>query len=296
MRIGAVVVTYNSEGEITALLDSIPDAMGDLQWSVVVVDNGSTDRTLELLSDRTDCTVIRSTNVGYAASINRAVAASPTADAILMLNPDVILDPQSVEAMAGCLLRSGVGIVAPRVREHDGTLSPTLRRGPTILRASGLSFTGLPVFTERVEEPQDYETEHRVDWAVGAILLISSRCFRDLSGMDESFFLYSEETDLCLRAADVGWATWYTPLGGAVHIGGGSGVTVTNHTMKIINRVRLYRRRRSTPLTIVYFLLVLLTEVRRGLLGHRWSRAAALALIQPSRRPPALHADTLIPR
>ena len=64
--IAAVVVTYNSDQHITDLLDSIPPAMGDLTYSVVVVDNGSSDRTLEVLDARTDCVVVRSSNDGYA--------------------------------------------------------------------------------------------------------------------------------------------------------------------------------------------------------------------------------------
>ena len=66
-----------------------------------------------------------------------------------------------------------------------------------------------------------------------------------MNGLDESYFLYSEETDLSLRAKDAGWATVYTPNAGAVHIGGGSGESSTTHTMKMLNRIRLYRRRRG---------------------------------------------------
>lgn len=295
--VAAVVVTYNSEDHIDALLDSIPAAAGGLTYSVVVVDNGSSDGTLERLDGRTDCTVVRSTNRGYAAGMNAAVAASPEADAVLILNPDATLDPDCVPVMLTVLRKPGVGIVAPRVREADGSLSPTLRRGPTMGRVGGLSFTGLPMFTERIEDPKEYETEHEVEWAVGAILLVGSECFRALNGLDESYFLYSEETDMSLRAKDAGWATVYTPDAGAMHIGGGSGESATTHTMKILNRVRLYRRRRGTALASLYFALTVLIELRRAILGHDKSWPTARALLQPSRRPPALGASrTLIPR
>ena len=69
-------------------------------------------------------------------------------------------------------------------------------------RVGGLSFTGLAAFTERIGDPQEYETEHEVEWAVGAILLVDATCYCSLGGMDESYFLYSEETDLSLRAKD----------------------------------------------------------------------------------------------
>ena len=62
--VAAVVVTYNSQSHVAHLLDSSPQAMGDLSFSVTVVDNGSTDGTLDLLASRSDCQVVTSTNDG----------------------------------------------------------------------------------------------------------------------------------------------------------------------------------------------------------------------------------------
>jgi len=292
-----VVVTYNSADHVAELLDSIPSAMGALTYSVVVVDNGSSDTTVELLEGRSDCITVRSINDGYAAGMNRAVRASVSAEAILILNPDAALDSGSVPAMLEVLRKPGVGVVAPRVREADGSLSPTLRRGPTMGRVGGLSFTGWPAFTERIEEPAAYETEHEVEWAVGAILLVDHRCYDRLGGLDESYFLYSEETDFSLRAKDAGWATVYTPSAGAMHIGGGSGESATTHTMKQLNRIRLYRRRAGTMRAWAYYGITVLMEVRRALLGHDKSWPTVRALVRPSQRPPALHAsDSILPR
>lgn len=291
--VAAVVVTYNSTRHVGALLDSLPAAFGGLTYSVLVVDNDSTDGTPELLAGRSDCAVVRASNDGYAAGINRAVLASPHAATILILNPDATLDPDSVPLMLEVLRqRPGAGIIAPRVREEDGSLSPTLRRGPTLGRVGGLSFTGLPVFAERIETPEAYEHEHEVDWAVGAILLVDRRCFDTLSGLDESFFLYSEETDFSLRARDAGWSTVYTPRAGAMHVGGGSGESATTHTMQMLNRVRIYRRRTGTLRAWVYFNLTIVVELRRAVLGQRMSWTTVRALLRPSLRPPRLGAST----
>jgi len=293
----AVVVTYNSERHIVELLDSLPLAFGDLTYSVVVVDNGSTDATLDILDRRSDCTVVRSTNDGYAAGINRAVRSSPDASTILILNPDARVDPDAVPRMLGVLRRSGAGVVAPRVREEDGGLSPTLRRAPTLARVGGLSFTGLPAFAERIEDPREYEEEHEVDWAVGAILLVRQACYDALGGLDESYFLYSEETDFCLRARDAGWTTRYTPVAGAVHVGGGSGESVATHTMKAVNRVRVYRRQAGTLRAWVYFGMTVAIEMRRAVRWRGDSWPTVRALLRPSERPAVLGAgDTLLPR
>ncbi|MFC7724042.1 glycosyltransferase family 2 protein [Nocardioides sp. GCM10028917] len=286
-----VVVTYNSEAHVAQLLDSIPAAMAGLAHSVVVVDNGSSDDTPHLVAARTDCTLVRSSNVGYAAGVNRGIAESGPARAFLILNPDATLDPASVVAMLEVLSQPHVGVVAPRVREADGSLSPTLRRKPSLARAGGLSFTGIPAFAERIEEPGEYDHEHPVDWAVGAILLVDADCYRAVGGFDESYFLYSEETDFSLRAKDLGWSTVYTPRAGGMHVGGGSGESATTHTMKIINRVRIYRRRAGTPLAWVYFVVTVVNELRRAVLGHRRSWQTLCALLRPSRRPEVLGAS-----
>lgn len=295
--VAAVVVTYNSEEHVAALLDSIPAALGGLSGSVVVVDNGSTDGTLAIVDARSDCVVVRSVNDGYAAGMNRAVRSSPPARALLILNPDATLDPDSVPRMLAVLDKPGVGIVAPRVREADGELSPTLRRGPTLARVGGLSFTGWPRFAERVEDPREYDREHDVDWAVGAILLIDSECYAALGGMDESYFLYSEETDFSLRASDAGWSTRYTPTAGAVHIGGGSGESSMTHVMKILNRIRIYHRRTGPVRGWLYFGSSVLIELRRAILGRGRSWAAVRALLRPSTRPAALGvSDRFVPK
>lgn len=295
--VAAVVVTYNSEDHISALLDSIGPALRGLSSSVVVVDNGSTDGTLDILAARSDCELIRSTNVGYAAGMNRAFAASPPARSVLILNPDAALDPDSVAAMRDALADPGVGIVAPRVREANGSLSPTLRRRPTLGRVGGLSFTGWPAFAERIEDPSAYESAHDVDWAVGAILLVDAECYAALGGMDESYFLYSEETDFSLRAKDAGWVTRYTPNSGAVHVGGGSGENATTHMMKILNRVRIYRRLTGPVRGWLYLWASVLVEVRRAMFGRRESWPTVRALIRPSARPSVLGLnDVYIPR
>lgn len=291
-------MTYNSEEHIVALLESLRTEFEDTPGGVViVVDNGSTDGTLALLDARKDITVVRSENTGFAGGVNTGVRASPGGSTILVLNPDATVSPGAVSAMQRALATPGVGIVAPRMLESDGSLSPSIRREPSLLRAGGFSFTRLPAFAERVEDPRAYIDEHTVDWAVGAALLIDRECFDQLGGFDESFFLYSEETDFCLRARDAGWHTLYTPTAEVMHVGGASGESATTHTMKMINRVRLFARRNPPLPAWLYFSAAALTELRRGLLGHSASWVALRALLRPSLRPAQLGlGTTLLPR
>lgn len=299
--VDVVVVTHNSEVVVGDLLDSLSAAMGDLAARVVVVDNGSWDATVELLAARTDCLLIEAENLGYAAGINRGVRElekrARSEGPILVLNPDVRLMPDAVPEMVKALNRGATGVVAPKVLNEDGSLARSLRREPTLARALGLGRVGWGVFSEYVVEDRAYEREGVVDWALGAVLLVSRQCHERLGGWDESFFLYSEETDLCLRARDVGLLTRYTPRAVAVHIGAASGQSAATHAMQIVNRVRLYVRRRGGALGAVYFVLSLLSEASWALRGSRVARASMRALLFPSHRPEVLRCRaSLLPR
>jgi N-acetylglucosaminyl-diphospho-decaprenol L-rhamnosyltransferase len=296
-EVDIVVVTHNSARDIGGLLDSIPAAIGNITANVIVVDNGSTDGTVQILLDRDDCQLVQSANIGYAGGINRGVRDGSGANAILILNPDARLSPGSVAPLLDALRSPGIGIVAPRVLSDHGSLEFSLRREPSLLRALGLGWTKHPALSEYVQEAAAYKHPHAADWAVGAILMISRHCFDTLGGWDESFFLYSEETDFALRARDVGLRTWYEPRAVATHIGGGSGRSSQTHAMRAVNRVRLYRRRHGAPVSWCFYWLTVASELWWGLRGYPHARYAALVLLRPSLRPRELNCSAcLMPR
>jgi N-acetylglucosaminyl-diphospho-decaprenol L-rhamnosyltransferase len=295
-EIVVVVVAYNSAEVIGGLLDSLPESLGTVRAEVVVVDNASTDGTADSVEARGDCLVLRQANLGYAAGINAGAAAVPDAASILVLNPDARLRPGAAEVMLAALRRTGAGVVAPRVVDAEGHLYRSLRRTPTLGRASGFGFTGWPAVSEYVADPAEYGYEHPADWALGAVLLVDRACHEALGGWDESYFLYSEETDFCLRARDAGWSTWYVPGAEALHIGGGSGQSDWTHAMQIVNRVRLYARRHGPIASAVYYGLTIASEASWIARGHVNSRASVRALVRPSARPAELRSKSTIPR
>lgn len=292
-----VIVAYNSADVIEDLLTSIPKALGGLRAVVVVVDNGSTDRTVEVVESLGGSLVALSHNTGYAGGINLGAVVGPPAEAIVVLNPDVRLGPGSIESMFATLQSTRAGIVAPRVLAGDGALFRSLRREPTLLRAAGLGRTRLHWLDEHVSDPLAYQHRQTADWALGAALLIRTRVHQLLGGWDESFFLYSEETDFCLRAADRDWATVYDPDAVVTHLGGASGRSARTHSMQVVNRVRLYARRHTVAAGLAYLALTALGEASRVLRGRPESRVALRALLRPSARPAELGCSaSLLPR
>ena len=297
LDLGIVIVTYNSAHVVGDLLDSLPRALDGLIADVVVVDNDSQDDTCRVVSARPECRLVRAPNAGYAAGINRGVEELPPHVHVLVLNPDVRMHPGSVRRMIEVLAQPGTGIVAPKVVGGDGRLVLSLRREPTLSRALGFGGTRHPALSEYVTDPSAYETEQSSDWALGAVLLVRRECHDALGGWDESFFLYSEETDFCLRAGDAGWTTRYTPLAVATHIGGQSGTSHRIHSMQILNRVRLFRRRHGVVASLAYHVLSALSEMSWIARGHAQSWASVRALLLPRTRPAELGcADTFIPR
>ena len=286
--IAVVIVTYNSAHVIGDLLESIPEALDGLTADVVVVDNGSADGTAELVAALGTCRIVRSANVGYAGGINRGVREAAPARAILVLNPDVRLHPRSLPPLLAALREPRVGIAAPRVLTAQGDLYLSLRRKPTLPRALGLTKTRLAVFSEYVSDPSAYTKPCTVDWALGAALLMTRACYEALGGWDETYFLYSEETDLSLRARDVGLLTRYEPRAVAVHIEGQSGRSPRTHAMQMVNRVRLYRRRHRALASWSYYWLVVANQMSKVLRGRRQSWHAVVALLSPGNRPAEL--------
>ncbi|TDD11494.1 glycosyltransferase family 2 protein [Nonomuraea deserti] len=296
-RVAVVIVTYNSASVLAGCLDSLARGAEGVELAdVVVADNASRDDSVAV-AERAGVTVVQvGRNAGYAAAINAGTAVLDLdgLDGIYVLNPDCRLRPGSIAPLLGCLREPGRGIAVPYMVNPDGTLQPSLRRTPTVGRALAEALVGGALagrvggLGELVTDPRDYARPGAYAWATGAAMLLKPRVIREVGAWDESFLLYSEETDYCLRAADLGWTTWYEPASVIEHIGGDSGVNPTLAALLVVNKVRLYRRRHGPASGAAYYLAVLAGEAVRALAGRRTSRACVVALLRPSRRMTAL--------
>ena len=284
-RVGIVIVTHNSARYIADLLDSVPSALGDVDARIIVVDSGSSDDTANIVRTRADTELIETYNVGYGAAINLGAATLSNATALLVLNPDLRLRMNSVPALLYELADPQVGIVVPKLTDERGTLSYSLRNDPTVARALGLGWLKRPTFSEIISDRVRYDSPSFVDWATGAAMLIRWSCFDNLGGWDPSYFLYSEETDFCIRARDRGWRIRFTPAAVAVHIGGGSGQNDMLHGMQLVNRVRLYGRRHTRTASYVYWAACVLAEL--SWLARRRSKSRSSAQHAGASEPPS---------
>jgi N-acetylglucosaminyl-diphospho-decaprenol L-rhamnosyltransferase len=285
-----IVVTYNSERLLDDLLASLTDGLKGVTWHLRVADNASSDGTVPALRRLAPAATIIETgrNAGYAAGINAAVHGAPPHSAILILNPDVRLMPGCVAELLDTL-GPGTGLAVPQLVDGDSELIESLRREPTVLRAWGDALLGArragryPALGEVVTDRLRYDAATVTDWAEGSTLLISSECWQSCGPFDESFFLYSEETDFALRARDAGFVTRYVPSARAVHLEGDSGQSPGLWTLLTLNRVRLFHRRNGRIRTAAYWGALVSREASRAVLGKATSRAAVKALVSPRR-------------
>lgn len=290
LNVAVVIVTYNSAEVLEGCLRVLPSASAGVRLTeVVVVDNASTDETVRVAKEFGDfgVTIVQlGRNAGYAAGFNAGCAAlaGTALDAVLLINPDCRLRPGALSALAAALSVPGRGIVAPKLINPDGSLQPTLRRMPTVWRAVAEAVVGGKRYGELIFDEDAHERAGRVPWATGAAVLISWAALAEVGPFDESFLLYSEETEFMLRAADRGWSVWYEPAAVVEHIGGDSGVNPALYALMVSNKVSLFRRRRGFFAGGAYHAAVLFGESIRALAGRRVSRAAVAALVRPSRR------------
>ncbi|QSR32551.1 glycosyl transferase family 2 [Nocardioides sp. S5] len=285
-----VVVTFGSADVVPGLVASLGPGMGEVPWHLVVADNASTDDTLAVVRRvAPDATVLDlPDNRGYAAGINAAVAAAPPHSAVLVLNPDVRLQPECVPTLLAAMRRTRAGIVVPRLQDARGELIHSMRREPTVLRTLGDAFLGAtragrrPLLGEVVTDPRAYEHEQDVDWAEGSTQLVDAECWQTCGAWDEGYFLYSEETEFHLRAGDRGLAVRYVPSAGAVHLEGASATSTRLWPLLVANRWRLFRARHGAAHSAAFWAALLAREGSRAVLGHVTCRRAARVLLRPS--------------
>lgn len=303
--VAVVVVAYDSADVLPGLVASLPAGLEGLSWQLVLVDNDSRDDGCDVVRRLLPgATVVRTgRNGGYAAGINAGVVAAPPHEAVLVLNPDVRLHPGCGRTLLTALRTPGTGVVVPRLVDGEGRLIATIRREPTLLRAVADALVGgdragrLPAsFGEVVTDPAAYDEPQDVDWAEGSTMLLSARCLRRVGRWDESFFLYSEETDFALRAGDAGFAVRFVPAARAVHLEGGSRAVPALWALLTVNRVRLFHKRHGPVATTAYWAALVAREAGRAALGRPTNRASLRALLDLRRLRRAQSAADLAPR
>jgi N-acetylglucosaminyl-diphospho-decaprenol L-rhamnosyltransferase len=221
--VSVVVVTYDALPWLERCLDSVAG------HETIVVDNGSTDGTLELVRERyPDVRLIEQGNVGMGAGNNAGMRVA-RGRYWLLLNSDAWVVGDAVEQLVAVAdAHPEAADVGPRLLNLDGTLQRSVRGEPTLWRlATEYLFIRKLAPRSRLLNPLyeggfDHDREREADWLYGPALLVRREAVDAVGLFDEDFFMFSEEVDWMTRFRRAGWSVRFTPAAEVVHVGGAS--------------------------------------------------------------------------
>jgi GT2 family glycosyltransferase len=226
-----VIVNWNTRGLLEQCLRSLFDHLEEVVAEVIVVDNASSDGSRDMVRSEfpTVRLVANDSNLGFAAGVNRGLAVAQ-GELVLLLNSDTIAHPGAIPGAVQKLhSEPSIGVLGIRLLNEDGTIQTSAHPHPFPWRALSLGLAGAirgrdrrdmeplprPV-VDRASRPED------VDYVKGAFLLLRQEVLHKVGPLDERFFMYCEEADLCYRARRAGWRVVIWPGVAVTHLAGGS--------------------------------------------------------------------------
>ncbi|HEY4621245.1 MAG TPA: glycosyltransferase family 2 protein [Gaiellaceae bacterium] len=287
-EVSVVIVTYRCREQARECLASLYEATTGISYEVVVLDNASNDGTVEMI--RSEFPEVRlvalEENIGFGAGVNRA-AGDAAGEFLLLLNPDTIVHPGTVERfVAFARSHPRHGIYGGRTLDPGGTVNPGSCWGrPTLWSlfcfATMLStlFRGSRVFDPESLGRWQRDSVREVDVVTGCLLLATREVWDELGGFDTRFFMYGEDADLGLRAANRGYSPVITPDAVITHEIGASSETRSDKLVLVYQSKAELVRKHFGPVRRPLGLVLLWLGVGvRALLarraGTRESRAA----------------------
>lgn len=235
----AVIVTYKTSTLVKNLLVTLaneraPEASRNVSLRVVVIDNASGDAepiqraVMESAWQDWVTVVAAPKNGGFAYGNNlgfrHGFESATVPDYFFLLNPDTEVRAGAISALVRFLdQHSDAGIVGSSLEDENGQPWPFAFRYPSLLseldRGLRLGVVSWLLRNHIVTRPMGGISE-QVDWFPGASMMLRRKVIEDLGGMDESYFLYYEETDFCRKIKGAGWTIWYVPESRVMHIAG----------------------------------------------------------------------------
>ncbi len=275
-----IVVSMNDAEWLRRCLQTVYERAGAIDFEITVVENGDPAEAAELLAAEFPAVeLVASENRGFAHANNLALRSSD-ARYVLFLNPDTeLVDGRLADLVAILDARPEIGLAGVRHLTR-GAVYPSIRRFPSASRALGAALGSErwlihPSWAcERVLEEAAYERETDCDWTVGAFMLGRREALEAAGLMDERFFLYSEETDLCLRIKQAGWRVVHLPQMTIIHHAGRAGVDPRMEAQNAYARMQHADKHFTLPQREAYRLALATNH------GLRW----ALAVIRGDSR------------
>jgi len=222
--VAIVILNFNGKKHLETFLPSVINTSYS-NAKIIIADNGSTDDSLSFLAAHypTITCLQRNTNEGFAGGYNWALSLVHS-DYYVLLNSDVKVQPGWLEPMVS-LLDSNTSIAAcqPKILSYSNpTNFEYAGAAGGWIDALGYPFSRGRVFDVCEMDKGQYNNASPIFWATGASLFIRSKCYKEMGGLDESFFAHQEEIDLCWRLHNAGYSIMSCPESVVYHVGGGT--------------------------------------------------------------------------
>ncbi len=239
MDLSIIIPSYNTKDLITSCVKSIIKHTSGLKYEIIVVDNASTDKSVEVLKKQKKVNLIENNkNLGFAGANNIGYKESK-GEYILFLNSDTLLRNNLLKEMIDWMKKNpDVGAASCTLKNSDGSLQATGGYFPTLTRVIAWMFflddiPGVNMFIKSfhpmgnkspIKNISFYKKEREIDWLTGAFMLTRKNILDKLKGpWDESYFMYTEDVDICYRIKRSGHKIMYLPRWDITHLGGASG-------------------------------------------------------------------------
>ncbi len=254
--VSIIIVTWNNASDIKPCLDSLAGVQERIQARIVVIDNASTDGTIEKIRTAIPRVQLISNpqNIGFAAANNQAIRVSD-GRYVLLLNPDTSADPGTMEVLVQYLdTHPAAWVAGPMILNPDRSVQRSGVRFPSrwniLVESLFLDrlFPRSRLFGSHKEMYEDPCTSRTVDYLQGSALMVRRDAVERVGGLDEGFFMYFEETDWCYRIKQAGGEVHYSPVGKVIHYGGDAFAHFDERRLVYYNRSMLrFFRKHYTP-------------------------------------------------
>lgn len=214
IKLSVVIISYNSAGFLRFCLRSLFSALAGIQHEVILVDNNSSDKSIVLVQKEFPSVMIigNKENLGYAKANNQGIQRA-IGEYILLLNPDTVIEPQSISKMIRYAdTHQNIGILGCRVTNPGARLQwdscgHFLTPWMLFLKETGLEkiFPRSHFFGKRLRRYWSRNTTQQIDWVSGVCMLLRKQTIDDIGLLDERFFAYLEDVDICRRAVQQAW-------------------------------------------------------------------------------------------
>lgn len=225
-----IIVNYNTRGDLSACLTSLRTYPPARPHVITVVDNGSTDGSLDAVREnfKTVRILEMGRNAGFATANNAGIRAT-SSPLVLLLNSDTLVPAGAIDTLCERLEATGAAAAGPRLLDGDGR--PEISWGAMLSpwsewiqsRRVAAARSTLPQARRRVDALTS--TERRVDWISGACLLVRRDAAEAAGLLDERYFMYEEDVDFCAAIRKHGGTVLFTPASTVIHLRGRSAKT-----------------------------------------------------------------------